>query len=261
MNFTIRQLKEKIQYLFKFLKKKIGFDEILPLNHDFKDVASLGHFKTYLVKSNKWGVFKIPNKYLNDFKTWISLKGWVFETPSRNYGVIGYPSITFHSEPIQISKIEQYDINYSSNLTIEKHRKFNTSFDFWVGSRAKFEFPTVTHEIMIWDNYFVAMPFGKYKGTVSISGSTYRVYSGYIDKSKENLGIHGWTYIAFLAIDRVQSNSINMKEALDYLISEGMLSEDLYLNRSEFGNEVYNASGMLTLNSFESRLNKMKVNI
>lgn len=258
--FKLRQIKENILYAFRFLKSKLDISDLELIGSPYYSIEHL-KMSNYTVKRNMWGKFKIREKHLSDFRIKINSSGWVFETPSKNYGVIGYPSITFDDNPIEIRDIKSYRITYFSDLLIEANRKFNTSFDFWVGREATFSFPNVTHEIMIWDNYFVAMPFGKFRGEVKLSHRTYRVYSGYIDKSTENLGTLGWTYIAFLAVDRTDNSDIDMVEVFDFLTEKGLVKSDSYLLRSEFGNEVYNATGEFKISRFKYLFNGNTSNI
>lgn len=255
MKFTFRQLKEQVIYHISYViglitgRKLMGFYK--SVGEEYHDIDRIVLDDNSIVKSNKWGMFKIPEKFKSDYMQFIGPKGWIFCTPSKNYGVIGYPSITYHNNPIMISDIKSYQVTYDSTIEIEKNRRFNTSFDFWLSKNDTFSFPTITHEIMIWDNYFVSKPFGKYKGEINVNGNKYRIYIGYIDKSSENLGVDGWMYICFLNINRTESNKIDIKKMLDYLINNGHLSKEHYLLRSEFGNEIYNASGHFTINDLQ----------
>lgn len=260
IKFTLRQLKEKVIYQVSFFinllrnikgSKSCKFTDTEGYTDDTIIISEKG-----ITKSNMWGMFKIPSKYKQDYTQYIKSDGWIFCTPFRNYGVIGYPSITYDNNPTKVSNIDTHVVEYESSLEIEKNRKFNTSFDFWLSTEDKFAFPSITHEVMIWDNYFVSMPFGKFRSEVVIGGNLYRVYSGYIDKSIENLGTNGWEYICFLNVNRKESNVVDVKVFLYYLISNGYITTDHYLVRSEFGNEVYNASGKFNIDKFNVNIEK-----
>lgn len=247
--FHLRQLKEKVQYFLKFLyKRKLVF---LRASHSHNAYIYLDN---YHIKANPWGEFKIPSKYRHQFKTHINKNGWMFNTPSRNYGVIGYPSITFHNLPMRILDIELFNVLYAMNLEVEKYRKYNLSFDFWIGSKPSFQWPNIVHEVMVWEDYFVAMPFGKYKETIQLGGKDYRVYTGYIDKSSENLGIPGWQYTALLRVERTCANTIDVAQILRYLMAKDLINPEHYLLRSEIGNEVYNANGNLFIQNFHKHI-------
>lgn len=264
IRYKFRELKELIiyhlNYIFTLFNKRISIVELFKQGMDYTLDGSI-RLKYYLVKSNMWGSFKIPDKYENKYGQFINKSGWIFETPRRNYGVIGYPSITYHNEGIKISDIETYTVSYNSTLDVEKYKKINTSFDFWINKENTFGFPTTVQEIMIWDYYFVSKPFGKYMGDVNLNNQKYRLYVGYIDKSVENLGVDGWNYICFLKVDRVTKNTLDIKYVLDYLSENLLISKNDYLVRSEFGNEIYNASGKFNINEFSYHLNNNGVNV
>lgn len=257
IKFHFRQFWEHILYLLRFFRKRVKLEDLIKYNPRYRDQEGLD-LENYKVRRNMWGSFKLPYEKLKDFKTWIGEEGWVFQAPSKNYGVIGYPNLIFQEEPIKISDIFEYYVSYFTKGTVEKYRKFNTSFDFWLGKEPTFHFPHVTHEVMVWDDYFVAKPFGKFIEEVNLSGNRYRVYSGYIDKSNEELGVDGWNYTAFLKVDRTWYNTLNVRDVLWYLQDKGILTYDAYLLRCEFGNEIYNASGKMKIISFWSNLNGVK---
>lgn len=257
MNFKFYavQLWERFQYLFRHYRGRVSLEKLGIWKEDYLESVAL-NFPEYQVKSNMWGTFKLKT----GLPVYAAIKsdGWYFRAPSKNTGVIGYPSITFDDTAIKVKDIFNYTAQYTSLLSVEKYRKFNTSFDFWVGKGTEFSFPVVTHEIMVWDNYFVAFPFGKFKEEVKIGEHLYRVYMGFIDKSEENLGVDGWHYTAFLRVNRGESNTLDVKRVLDYLVEEKVIDADSHLLRSEFGNEVYNATGKMEILEFSCTLNSQK---
>lgn len=260
MKFKLRQLKELTVYNILILYTLLFHSKRVENIKDYRN-SLITYFNTETletsrgkVRRNKWGSFKIPEKYKEQFNTLVSDIGWVFTTPIRNYGVIGYPSLTIDNPGIRVNQLDIFNIYYDVNLFIQKYRKFNTSFDIWLCTSSQFSFKNVITEIMIWDNYYVAMPFGKFIGETRINNSIYRIYSGYIDKSNENLKIDGWNYICFMKVDRVNTNVINIKQILHYLMQKHLIHPNLFISRIEFGNEVYNASGELKLNKLEYNL-------
>lgn len=257
MNFKFYavQLWERFQYLFRHYRGRTSLEKLGIWKENYFESVAL-NFPKYQVKSNMWGTFKLKT----GLPVYAAVKedGWYFRAPSKNRGVIGYPSITFNNTPIKVKDVFNYTPQYTSWLSVERYRKFNTSFDFWLGKEPEFSFPDVTHEVMVWDNYFVALPFGKFKEEVKIGEHLYRVYTGYIDKRAENLGVDGWHYTAFLKVNRCESNTLDVKRVLDYLVEEQIIDVNSYLLRSEFGNEVYNATGKMEILDFSYTLNSQK---
>lgn len=253
-SFLFRQLKENIIYQLDYFfdlifKNKKKINDFLEQSDTFLDVREI-HTPKFTVHNNKWGEYKITQNNREDYQQMIDSDAWIFQTPVKNYGVIGYPSIVFYTDDQKVSDISSYTFNYNFKLSMEKNRKYNLAFDFWISPNETFSFQTVTHEIMIWEDYFVSSPFGKHIGNVTISGDEYRVYSGFVDKSDTNIGADGWNIISFLKVNRVTSNTINFREVLDYLLDKGFIDNDYYLHRSELGTEVFNCSGRVDINNF-----------
>lgn len=213
------------------------------------------------VINNKWGDFKLD---VNDFPYYQIISkfpAWRFLTPLKNKGVLGYPAIKYNilgKGSAKLRDIVKMLVHYRLSLYTNK-RKYNVAFDFWLIDNQQWVWKDVKHEIMIWDDYHISRPNGNYKGTVKIGGIDYFVYSGYIDKSKENLGIDGWILTTFLRkhpqrnIDKF--GLINLETCIRYMRGLNILSDDeynsQYLHSIELGTEVYNSDGMCYVHTFD----------
>lgn len=258
MGFKLRRLLELVKYYIFYLygllfNKKINIFDFFDISK-YQDKLFIDN--DYRVKNNKWGTFKISDSKKKDYKQLIKKDGWILNTPYKNYGVIGYPSLIYDYKKIKISNILNHGVYYNFDLYKEKNKKYNLSFDFWINSKNKFDFKTMTNEIMIWEDYFVSHPFGKFHSEVKVNGQVYRVYEGFIDKSSENLGTKGWNYICFLKVSRTNGNTVDVSKFLDYLIKSELIDENNYLVRSEIGTEVYNGSLRLNVDEFDYRIDE-----
>lgn len=213
----------------------------------------------FILSNNKWGYYKIGNESYEQYIYSDTLStSWEFTTPIKNNGVIGYPEIFFGKSPfggettdtylpIKIDNINDIICDYDVDMYIDK-KKYNLTFDLWVTDNSEGT-KSIKNEIMIWEDRNVARPFGKLIGNIDIDGE-YKVYSGYMDRSSENLGTDGWMFTAFIRTDRRRKGSVDIKKFLNYMKSKNILDGNSYLSTIEFGNEVYNASGLTIVNNY-----------
>jgi hypothetical protein len=210
-------------------------------------------FNNMVIHNNQWGKYKVKEK--KEYKQFIysnSLtKGWKFDAPIKNYGVIGYPEISIGKSPFggyssdvyfpkKVNSIKSANVTYDVDMYVDK-KKYNLTLDMWITDGGE-GVRSITNEVMIWEDRNVARPFGKYIGTINIDGD-YKVYNGYMDRSSENFGTDGWQFTAFVRVDRRRSGFIDIKKFIDYMKVKNIINEENFLSTIEFGNEVYNSSG------------------
>lgn len=215
------------------------------------------HDENLLINNNKWGQWKIKNQKI-PYSQYITSNGWRFLTPTKNYGVIGYPAIKKNIS-LKLSNLRILDINWKLKLYLKK-RRYNVSFDFWLLNSQEWKWSNVKHEIMVWEDYFISKPFGKKIGRCVMDGIEYDVFTGYIDKTKENLEIDGWTYTCFKRRKpqrkTEKSGILNIEKCIHFLrqfeiISYEEYSQSLYLHSIELGTEVFNSDGICIVERFD----------
>lgn len=205
---------------------------------------SIQYNNDFVILNNKWGEFKVKGGYKQRIDKAL---GWWYIAPYKNKGVLGYPEIkSYYSK--HISKINNLLFEWRVKMKTTKKR-YNLAMEFWMLKSKVWDWGEVLHEVMVWEDYHISTPAGKYIDTVSLSGVKYHMYSAKIDKSSENLGVDGWTLTTFLR-DKPQrktfkSGVIDIKEILKQLIDKGVIdkNDDLTLHNIEMGTEVYNSSG------------------
>jgi hypothetical protein len=182
---------------------------------------------------------------------------WDWLQPSKSGGgVKAYPEIIFGQKPggaftsmdlpRQIKDLKEVTITYDVASTHDGAG--NLAFDIWLtdtASPATFGVPPITHEIMIWREYYGSTsPGGRWTENVVIDGVKYSVYLS------EKWG-SGWMYIAFNPVDpQVGEGSINLVSFLDYMQKKGYVTGDRYVADVEFGNEVTNGTGETVLRKY-----------
>jgi hypothetical protein len=182
---------------------------------------------------------------------WLNAGGNVKAYPEIVFGQKPGSSSTSGSIPEQINQITSASVSY--NVVSTYTGSGNLAFDIWLtdtDNPTTWGVPPITHEIMIWLDYYGSMsPGGAWKGRESIDGSTYSVYVG------ENYG-DGWRYIAFVRTpsQKVPSQqgagTLELVAFLNYLLENDLVTGEEFLASIEFGNEVAGGTGETLLNHY-----------
>lgn len=220
----------------------------------------------YIVANNKWGEYKLKSKekYQQNLYKLDNTIGWNFSTQNPNRGVIGFPEIFLGKSPFggestsprfpqSIDQIKKLEATYDVSMYIEP-KKYNLVFDMWVTSNPQSTVKDIVHEIMIWEDRNIARPFGKYLKTLQTPFGSYKVYSGWMDRSSENFGTPGWMFTAFVKKGSTRKATIDVKYLLDYMITKNMVDSKHYLSTVEFGTEVYNSNGYVIVNDYNLKI-------
>jgi len=254
-----------------FYKQQKEFDKLLdsmrPVDRIFNDnpdevieeTFTDGFFRCI---DNKWGEYKLKEGDI--YEQYIVKKenifGWTYYPPKRNRGVVGFPEIfigkspwggdaTNSKFPAQINKISDLGASYNIQMYCQP-KKYNLVFDLWFTHCNDIKPQNISHELMIWEDRNIAMPAGSYKKTVKLSTGTYKIYSGFMDRSDEKLGTKGWYFTAFVRKQRRRRGEVNLKEVINVMLDSGLISPSDYLCTIEFGNEIYNSVGVSIVYEF-----------
>lgn len=233
----------------KKIQNSLSFGDAILLGSYIEDTQSF-EVDDFVIHNNKWGENKLKKgeAYIQEIFHGDSWWGAAFIPPQRNRGVIGYPEArygkspfggysTTESLPVPLKKIEKLSSTYKTSLYIQQ-KKYNLAFDLWLTH------PTtglITQEIMIWEDYNIAKPFGEYMGTYG----GYCIYHGYMDRSKEDLPVDGWYFTALVREKRRREGTVNIQSLLEMLVAIGLANPNHLLSSVEFGSEVYNSIGIM----------------
>ncbi|WP_237171585.1 GH12 family glycosyl hydrolase domain-containing protein [Paenibacillus sp. IHB B 3084] len=100
---------------------------------------------------------------------------------------------------------------------------------------------------MIWLNNTNARPAGTYVETVSLAGSNWDVYKGWIDAGSGK----GWNVFSFVRKSNTNSALFNIKNFTDYMIyTKKWMSNAKFVSSVEFGTEIFGGSGSININKW-----------
>ncbi|MBE0340324.1 hypothetical protein E4V51_02815, partial [Paenibacillus sp. 28ISP30-2] len=120
---------------------------------------------------------------------------------------------------------------------------YNAAYDVWFHETDKASWDsTPTDELMIWLNNTNAGPAGTYVETVSLAGSNWDVYKGWIDAGSGK----GWNVFSFVRKSNTNSASFNIKNFTDYMIyTKKWMSNAKFVSSVEFGTEIFDGGGSI----------------
>ncbi len=175
--------------------------------------------------------------------------GWRWRWPQGTGGVKAYPEVihghvpwwrhplTLSDLPRRISSINKLQVNYDVEMTVQG--VYNLAFEMWLTIEKP---PTrnITHEIMIWvDRTFEPQSREFLVTQVEIDGVAYDLYInpefGHFESP--------FKYIAFASHTDQFRGTLNFEKFLNYLVDNGHLTADHYVNSVELGNEVIEGTG------------------
>ncbi|MEC0210685.1 glycoside hydrolase [Paenibacillus ehimensis] len=186
--------------------------------------------------------------------------GWTWDWKTANPGSVkAYPSIVsgWHwtngytagsGFPARIW--DNKSINASVNYSISASGSYNTAYDIWMhdtnnagtGSRP-------TDEVMIWLNNTNASPAGSYVETVSLGGSSWNLYKGFIYDSAAQTT--GWNVYSFVRTSNTTSSSLNLRDFINYIVyTKKWMSNAKFISSVQFGSEIFTGTGQMHINRY-----------
>lgn len=177
--------------------------------------------------------------------------GYNWNIDSATDNVKSYPSIvygrrpwrassTIASMPVQISAINNFKVDLAGTTTVSSG-KYNTAFDLWIVSAKPGTPNQVTAEVMIWLEDSAWVPAGTVIGTHTIDGRVYDLYKAQFAD---------WVYYNFRAQVSGITGIYDIKKFLGVLTAAGEISASSYLGDVEFGNEIVNGVGSMSITKF-----------
>ena len=250
-----------------------------PAEVDCEDWAELRP-TGYIVHNNVWNKGRIQGFEQCVMRRVVEGRdqyGWRWRWPSQhgaplrlhpayhvaNHEVRAYPEIKFGYKPWQgystsadlprrISSVHEIRVDYEAYLRVEGD--YNVSLSMWITRNTPPTPEGITHEIMIWVDRSDWEPSGSDDrfAEADIGGADYTVYvrQNEIDPETDPPLI-GQKYVAFAAHEDQLGGTIDLAAFLEYLVEEGHVPDDLYVNNVELGTEVLDGSaGELWLKNF-----------
>ena len=236
------------------------------MNCDYEVLLSAG---SYNVQNNQWGRGGITNYSQCVANGGVAADGsvsarwtWTWPNPPGSSEIKAYPAIVFGQKPgyaptpnthlpKQINTISQVTSSWSTHSSYTGTGQL--TFDMWLtrdGLRYdSFDHTPITHEVMI-----AVEPYNGYGLTnrnpatfvedITINGVHYKTYK--MD------GVLRWRFLVFEMQSPMISGSLDLKPLFDYLKIRGFIQGTEYLSSIEFGSEVQEGTGDVTVDSFKA---------
>lgn len=178
-------------------------------------------------------------------------KGNVKAYPEIIYGwKPGFQQSTTKQLPRVVDNISEIYASISGAASVingPEEMSGNSAIDIWLTSTPTprtFSVPTISHEIMIWDQDKMGNG-GNFVTKTTIDGIEYSFYVGY------NFG-RGWTYLAFIPESKVAQpkKDINIRKFMDYLKTNKHITGAEWLASVEYGNEIVSGTGSTYLSNY-----------
>lgn len=220
------------------------------------DKINFANNKYYLF-NNVWGQGQVQGWTQSIFHNNDKNMGWNWNWPSNTSSVKGYPSIVsgWHwtagytpGSGLPVRLWDNKNINTSVNYSIKANGTYNAAYDVWFHETDKASSDSAqTDELMIWLNNTKAGPAGSYVETVSLAGSDWDLYKGWIDAGNGK----GWNVFSFVRKKNTNSASFNIKNFTDYIIyTKKWMSNAKFMSSVEFGTEIFGGSGSMNISKW-----------
>jgi len=142
--------------------------------------------------------------------------------------------------PIQLSANQSVQTSWTFNLNQTTPGGINVAYDIWLSTDPHLGNANATNEVMIWlYNSGGISPVDSKQTTTTIGGIDWDLWEGSV----------GWTVHSFVRATNTNSQSLNLTDFFDYLVSRG-LSRSKYLLSVEAGTEVFTGAGKLETTAY-----------
>ena len=229
---------------------------------------------SYAVENNQWGKGGATGSYSQCVGIGpVAADGsvsarWTWTWPSGPGEIKAYPEIVFGQKPgypptpntnlpRRLDQISQATSSWSTRSTYTGTGQL--TFDLWLTSDPlrypRFLDTPITHEIMIavepYGGYGLNRNPGWFVEEIVINGVRYRTYKA------DNFGPpeRRWRFLVFQMLTPMVSGSLDLRPLFDYLKARGFIQGNEYLSSIEFGSELVEGSGDVTVDSFKATVN------
>ncbi|WP_224362959.1 GH12 family glycosyl hydrolase domain-containing protein [Hyalangium versicolor] len=224
---------------------------------------------SYAVHNNQWGRAGVSGPYSQCVANGgVTADGsvsarWTWTWPEGPNDIKAYPAIVFGQKPgypptpntnlpILVDAISQVTSSWSTQSSYTGTGQL--TFDLFL-TRDADRYPTfndtpITHEIMIavepYNGYGLDRNPAWFVEEITINGVLYKTYKA------EGFGVQGWRFLVFQMQTPMMSGSLDLQPLFDYLRARGFIQGNEYLSSIEFGSEVHQGTGDVTVDSFKA---------
>ncbi|WP_146179904.1 cellulose binding domain-containing protein [Micromonospora sp. RP3T] len=149
--------------------------------------------------------------------------------------------------PVQLSANRNVNTSWSFNVTQNGTVNQNVAYDMWLHPMANpGSADQPTDELMIWLYRSNASPAGSRQGTVTIAGTTWEVWRGYVGT---------WNVYSYVRAANTTNATLNIRDFTNDLVQRGWVSNSKYLTSVQAGPEIFTGNGQVTTNSYSVTIN------
>lgn len=147
--------------------------------------------------------------------------------------------------PIQLASKTPVQTSWSFNLTQTTSGGNDVSYDTWISPNPNLGNASASDEVMVWLSHGGGIsPVGSKVATVTIDGTSWDLWEGSA----------GWQVHSFVRTSNTSSQSLNLMDFYNYLVSSRGLSSSKYLLSVESGTEVFTGAGTLNTTSYSTTI-------
>ncbi|WP_373050775.1 GH12 family glycosyl hydrolase domain-containing protein [Thalassovita aquimarina] len=193
---------------------------------------------------------------------------WDWPEVTNDAYVYGYPEIaigqvpwnplatTFDHFPVEVSNIENLDLNFDYTAVLEQGGDFNVSVSLWLSNDPDGGFDAVQNEVMIWLTNSSLNPAGSDTGVNGSDGlGSYDIWLKQNQTDASGHNDHVWDFLLPVygnehdpsGITR-NSGTLDIDALLRVMQQNGLIDPGLWLHSVEFGPEIVQGAGSLTVN-------------
>jgi hypothetical protein len=221
------------------------------------------HYGEYLIENNTWNVSAFHSTWQQNIfcDTTTGTCGWNWDFSDEkndlaNDVVKTYPEIIFGRKPYDgyqsttqrlpvslVSAKFSLEYDYSAKAT----GTYNTTTDISFTDITNPGPANIRAKMMIWFDG-QTMPFfpSHVRKKAVIGGRQHEVFI-----NLDHIGPEGrWVFIALMPIDLPLNGKLNLKEYIDYALSERALKPEWYLSSIEIGSEIVSGTGEIIFKRF-----------
>ncbi|BCJ62215.1 GH12 family glycosyl hydrolase domain-containing protein [Micromonospora endophytica] len=141
--------------------------------------------------------------------------------------------------PVQVSANRSVNTNWQFSVTGSGN--MNVAYDMWFHPMANPTSENPTDELMIWLYRSNAYPAGSRQGTVTIAGTTWEVWRGYVGT---------WNVYSYVRTSNTTNATLNIRDFTNDVVSRGWMSSAKYLTSVQAGPEIFTGSGEVNTSSY-----------
>jgi len=215
----------------------------------------------YTVENNVWN--KAENQ---QYQQCVSIQaadpgvsaGWAWNWPGIRFNVAAYPNLMYGKNPWLSSTTPNLPVRVGElgclevDFEVEQagSGKGNLAFDLWITREAASQPTDISGEVMIWLSRQGLKPAGSRIDRVDLGGKMVDFYMKEDHKPSEG---SAWTFYAFVYPEDFTHGRLDLREVLDYLVTNGHVAGDEYLAAIQLGNEVVSGYGQTWVREYEVR--------